>query len=110
MRSAASREALRRISGIESRTVREQDPVGQGPESEIGFLHEIGSRFAAADPLQTVLNRVVNFVSSVVQCDSCFIYVLEEDALVLRASKKPHNDVVDRLKLRVGERHHRLGG
>lgn len=71
--------------------------------SELGFLHEIGSRFAAADSLQTVLNRIVHFVSSVVQCDSCFIYVLEDDDLVLRASKNPHDDVVDRLKLRVGQ-------
>jgi uroporphyrinogen-III synthase len=74
-----------------------------GPETEIGFLHEIGSRFAAADSLQTVLNRIVNFVSTVVRCDSCFIYVLEDDALVLRASKNPHSDIVDRLKLRVGQ-------
>jgi signal transduction protein with GAF and PtsI domain len=71
--------------------------------SEIGFLHEIGTRFAAADPLHTVLGRVVSFVSTVIQCDSCFIYVLEDDALVLRASKNPHADVVDRLKLRVGQ-------
>jgi len=71
--------------------------------SEIGFLHEIGTRFAAADPLHAVLGRVVAFVSTVVQCDSCFIYVLEDDALVLRASKNPHADVVDRLKLRVGQ-------
>ena len=71
--------------------------------SEIGFLHEIGTRFAAADPLHAVLGRVVTFVSTVVQCDSCFIYVLEDDALVLRASKNPHADVVDRLKLRVGQ-------
>jgi uroporphyrinogen-III synthase len=77
--------------------------VGKTPDSEIGFLHEIGSRFAAADSLQTVLTRVVHFVSTVVQCDSCFIYVLEEDALVLRASKNPHSDLVDRLKLRVGQ-------
>ena len=77
--------------------------ISQGPDSEIGFLHEIGSRFAAAESLQTVLNRVVHVVSSIVQCDSCFIYVLEEDQLVLRASKEPHKDVVDRLKLRVGQ-------
>ena len=72
-------------------------------KSDIDVLHEIGSRIAAADPLHTVLNRVVDFVSSVVQCDSCFIYVLEDDELVLRASKTPHPDVVDRLKLRVGQ-------
>ncbi len=71
--------------------------------SEIGFIHEIGSRLAASDVLQTVLNRIVHVVSSVVQCDSCFIYVLEGDDLVLRASKVPHTDIVDRLKLRVGQ-------
>jgi signal transduction protein with GAF and PtsI domain len=42
-------------------------------------------------------------VSTIVQCDSCFVYVLEDDDLVLRASKTPHPDVVDRLKLRVGQ-------
>lgn len=80
-----------------------KDITYSDPTSEISFLHEIGSRFAAADSLQTVLNRVVHFVSSVVQCDSCFIYVLERDELVLRASKNPHSDVVDRLRLRVGQ-------
>jgi signal transduction protein with GAF and PtsI domain len=72
-------------------------------KSDIDVLHEIGSSIAAADPLHDVLSRVVTFVSSVVQCDSCFVYVLDEDTLVLRASKTPHPDVVDRLKLRVGE-------
>jgi len=72
-------------------------------KSDIDLIHEIGSRIAAADPLHAVLGRVVDLVSSLVLCDSCFIYVLEEDALVLRASKTPHPDVIDRLKLRVGE-------
>jgi uroporphyrinogen-III synthase len=72
-------------------------------KSDIDLIHEIGSRIAAADPLHTVLGRVVDLVATLIHCDSCFIYVLEEDALVLRASKTPHPDVVDRLKLRVGE-------
>jgi uroporphyrinogen-III synthase len=38
-----------------------------------------------------------------VKCDSCLIYVLEGEELVLRASKNAHPDVVDRLKLRVGQ-------
>jgi signal transduction protein with GAF and PtsI domain len=72
-------------------------------QSEIDGLHEIGSRIAAAGPLQEVLGRVVQFASSVVQCDSCFIYVLEDDALVLRASKTPRPDVVNQLQLRLGQ-------
>ena len=70
---------------------------------DIAFLHEIGQRIAAADPLQMVLARVVEFVSAVVMCDSCFIYVLEDGELTLRASKNPHAEVVDRLKLRIGQ-------
>jgi signal transduction protein with GAF and PtsI domain len=70
---------------------------------EFDFLHEIGSRMAAADPLHQVLDRIVQFVSAVVKCDSCFLYVLESEGLVLRASKNPHPEVVGRLKLQVGQ-------
>jgi signal transduction protein with GAF and PtsI domain len=70
---------------------------------DIEFLHEIGSRMAAADPFHTVLQRVVEFVSTMVMCDSCFVYVLEQDKLILRASKNPHADVVDRLDLPLGQ-------
>ena len=70
---------------------------------EIAFLHEIGERIAAADPLQTVLAGSLSLSPSVVLCDSCFIYVLEKGELILRASKNPHAEVVDRLKLRIGQ-------
>ena len=73
------------------------------PENpELDFLHEIGSRGAAAEPLSRVLERIVEFVSAVVQCDSCLLYVLEDEELVLRASKNPHPEVVGRLKMLVG--------
>ena len=72
-------------------------------DQAIDFLHQIGSRMAAADPLHEVLERIVDFVAAVVKCDSCFVYVLEAKELVLRASKNPHPEVVDRLKLQVGQ-------
>jgi len=71
--------------------------------SGVDILHEIGSRMAASDPLHTVLDRIVDFASSLIQCDSCFVYVLENDQLVLRASKNPHSDVVDHLGLWLGQ-------
>jgi signal transduction protein with GAF and PtsI domain len=71
--------------------------------SDIDLLHDIGSRIAAADPLHAVLSRIVQFVATMVRCDSCFVYVLDGETLVLRASKTPHDDVVDRLMLRVGQ-------
>ncbi|HTC93896.1 MAG TPA: GAF domain-containing protein [Terriglobales bacterium] len=69
---------------------------------EVEFLHEIGSRSAAAEPLPRVYERIVEFVSAVVQCDSCLLYVLEGEELVLRASKNPRPDVVGRLRMLVG--------
>ena len=70
---------------------------------EVDFLHEIGSRMAAADPFHEVLEQVVNCAVSLVKCDSCFVYVLEGQDLILRASKNSHAREVDRLKLRVGQ-------
>jgi signal transduction protein with GAF and PtsI domain len=69
---------------------------------EVDLLHEIGSRIAAADPLHILLEKVIGFISIVAKFDSCFIYVLEDNELVLRSSKNPHAEVVDRLKLQVG--------
>jgi uroporphyrinogen-III synthase len=71
--------------------------------AQIDFLHEISSRIASADPFHVVLNRIVDMVASVIPCDSCFIYVLEEDKLVLRASKNPHADLVDHLGVQFGQ-------
>jgi uroporphyrinogen-III synthase len=50
-----------------------------------------------------VLKDVVEFVTTVVKCDSCMIYVLEGETLVLRASKNPHLEVVDGLQMSVGQ-------
>src|ERR1700686_4177422 len=79
------------------------DPLVSVDDSHVDVLHEIGGRLAASDGFHEVLARVVEFVSALVQCDSCLVYVLEGDELLLRASKNPHPEVVDRLKLRVGQ-------
>jgi uroporphyrinogen-III synthase len=71
--------------------------------TSIDFLHQISSRIAAADPLHVVLGSIVEFVTAVIPCDSCFIYVLEQGKLVLRASKNPHADVVDHLGVQLGQ-------
>jgi uroporphyrinogen-III synthase len=76
---------------------------GRPALSAVDFLHEISSRMAASDPLHAVLNRIVDFACSVISCDSCFVYVLEDNQLVLRASKNPHSDVVDHLGIWLGQ-------
>jgi uroporphyrinogen-III synthase len=82
--------------------VHEEIPVMGIESSDVDFLHEIGTRIASG-AVHEVLDRVVEFVTGVVKCDSCLIYLLEDNELVLRASKNPHPEVVDRLKLPLGE-------
>jgi uroporphyrinogen-III synthase len=71
--------------------------------TEVDLLHAIGSRMAAADPFHEVLSQVVQCAVSLVKCDSCFVYVLDGQDLILRASKNSHPDQIDKLKLRVGQ-------
>ncbi len=69
----------------------------------LDILHEISSRIALADPLHLVLERILGFVCAVIPCDSCFVYTVEEDQLLLRASKNPHTDQVDKLNVPLGQ-------
>jgi uroporphyrinogen-III synthase len=71
--------------------------------AQIDFLHEISSRIAAADSLHLVLDRIVAFITGLIPCDSCFIYVVEGDNLVLRASKNPHAELVDQIGVQIGQ-------
>jgi uroporphyrinogen-III synthase len=72
-------------------------------EQGLDFLHALGSRAAASNSLRGVLRRIVDFAASIADCNSCFVYVLEDDELVLRASMNPHPQEVDYLRLGLGE-------
>src|ERR1700675_2803163 len=70
--------------------------------TEVDLLHDIASRIMAADSLHDVLGRVLDFVSWIAKFDSCFVYVLEDNELVLRASRNSHSEVLGLLKLPLG--------
>ena len=89
---------VRRVAASTATTAGFRDGL-----SSIDFLHEISSRLAGVDPFHVVLSSIVDFVTTVIPCDSCFIYVLEQDKLVLRSSKNPHADLVDHLGVQVGQ-------
>ena len=71
--------------------------------SEVTLLRRVAGRMSGALPLDAVLRELVDFATSVVNCDSCFIYVLEERELVLRASKNHHPHLVGRLRIKIGQ-------
>jgi uroporphyrinogen-III synthase len=72
-------------------------------DSQVDVLHHSVTQIAAADGFHQALDRVLDFAVDLVKCDSCFIYVLADEDLILRASKNPHQELLDRLKLRIGQ-------
>jgi signal transduction protein with GAF and PtsI domain len=72
-------------------------------DSQVDVLHHSVTQIAAADGFHQALDRVLDFAVDLVKCDSCFIYVLSGEDLILRASKNPHQELLDRLKLRIGQ-------
>jgi len=72
-------------------------------DPHVEVLHQTVSQIAAADGFHQALDRVLDFAVELVKCDSCFIYVLAGQELILSASQNPHREVLDRLKLRVGQ-------
>lgn len=70
---------------------------------DVEFLHQIGSRMAAADSLDSILQHILDFIADLVRCDSCLVYVLEGEQLVLSASRNPHADLLHRIGLAMGQ-------
>jgi signal transduction protein with GAF and PtsI domain len=79
-----------------------EGPAGSAGFLDIDFLNELSKRLSSA-PLGQVLARIVRFISDFVKCDSCFIYILDGQELILQASSNPHKEAVGRLGLRVGQ-------
>jgi uroporphyrinogen-III synthase len=69
------------------------------PTSALNFLHLVSNRLASADPLHEVLDEIVGFVTDLVNCDSCLIYLVEGKNLVLQASKNAHPELVGNLRI-----------
>lgn len=84
------------------RLARERDSRAPD-EGDLTLLNRTAIHISEALPLNDVLNHLVNFVSTVTTCDACMVYLLEGDELVLQASKADHQDVVGRVRMKMGE-------
>lgn len=57
------------------------------------------SDLSPAESFEGVVNLVVEFM----ECDSCLLYLLEGDELVLCASHRPRPDTIGKVRLKLGE-------
>lgn len=96
------REEKQELSALQSR-MEKLGTRDREATFEMALLNKMASRLSTADALHEVLKEVVEFIISIVKCDSCLIYLLEKEELVLRASKNPHPEAVDQLKIKMGQ-------
>jgi uroporphyrinogen-III synthase len=75
----------------------------QRTEQQLRLFQRI-SRFMVRDmSLQEVLQGVVSLVVEFTECDSCLVYLLDNDELVLCASNTPHPSFIGKVRLSVNE-------
>jgi uroporphyrinogen-III synthase len=75
----------------------------QRTEQQLQLFQKI-SRFMVKDmSLQEVLQGVVSLVVEFTQCDSCLVYLLDDQDLVLCASNMPHPSTIGKLRMKWNE-------
>jgi len=72
-------------------------------EHQLGLLQKSSRCMVRDMRLQDALNRVVTLVVEFMECDSCLIYVVDGNQLVLRATNSSHPEAVGEVKLALSE-------
>jgi signal transduction protein with GAF and PtsI domain len=82
---------------------RELEVRLQRTEQQLRVFQKI-SRFMVRDvSLQEVLQGIVSLIVEFMECDSCLVYLLDQDELVLCASNTPHPSTIGKVRLRLSE-------
>jgi len=75
----------------------------QRAEQQLTVFQRI-SRLTVKDlSLSETLQAIVNIVSEFMSCDSCLLYILDGDELVLCASSNPHPAQIGKVRLQLNE-------
>lgn len=84
-----------RAKDVESRLER--------TEQQLGLYQRISRLMVREMSLAETLQAVVNLVSDFMRCDSCLLYLIDNDELVLCASSNPHPLQIGRVRLKLNE-------
>ncbi len=72
-------------------------------KKQLEVLKEIINTISYNLDLSEILNRILELTKEVTKSDSCFLYILEGDFLVLKASQNPRKKFIGKLKMEIGE-------
>lgn len=73
-------------------------------QKELTFLYKVAQSVHSLE-LDELLKEILKITIQVTKGDSCLIYIFdkEKQTLVLRASKNPHKDLLQRITMKLGE-------
>lgn len=73
-------------------------------KKELDLLYRVAQTIHSLE-IDELLKEIVKIATSLTSGDSCLIYVLDpkKQELVLRASKNPHPDLLQKVKMKLGE-------
>jgi uroporphyrinogen-III synthase len=75
----------------------------QRTEDQLRLFQKV-SRFMVREmSLQEVLQGIVSLIVEFTQCDSCLVYLLDNEQLVLCASNTPHPSTIGKIRLNLNE-------
>jgi uroporphyrinogen-III synthase len=75
----------------------------QRTEQQLRLFQKV-SRFMVREmSLQEVLQGIVSLIVEFMECDSCLVYLLDNNELVLCASNTPHPSTIGNVRLRLDE-------
>lgn len=72
-------------------------------EQQLQLVQRISRLMIRETPLEDVLSSIVSMVVEFMECDSCLLYLLERNELVLKASNSAHPSVMSKVRLALTE-------
>ncbi len=75
----------------------------QRTEEQLRLFQKISRVMVREMSLQEVLQNIVSLVVEFTECDSCLVYLLDNDELVLCASNTPHPSTIGKIRLKLNE-------
>src|SRR5262245_19106669 len=88
----------KRISTYDPRVAKGASPARAGER----ILYEIVSTVGSSLDLDKVLGAVVRLLTDASAVHACFVYLIEDDRLVLRAASEPYGELVGEITLENG--------
>jgi signal transduction protein with GAF and PtsI domain len=82
---------------------RELEARLERAEQQLRLFQRVSRLMIREMELDDVLHEIVGLVRDFLECDSCLIYLVEDDELVLSASSDPNRKSIGKVRLRLNE-------